>query len=267
MLMTRTILSNLFHKHSTRLHPFVVRPPLPGTRAELKFDANTCILCKICQRKCPSKVITVDLVEAKWGLNVMGCVSCGVCADVCPTKSITMAEEYRAPLLERTSQTYQCKPRKKKPAAKAESESEGEAETDPEKGAATDAAPPKSVESAPSRQPAAVEPAEEDAKPPVSAMPATAGDAVTVPSDKAEESVPRVSSVVLQTTVVLKPEAGAPKQAEPAAEPQQPPSQTMPEQHAPPTVDAPKPSGTPNMAQQPKNIYGSGKKAKKGKRK
>jgi Formate hydrogenlyase subunit 6/NADH:ubiquinone oxidoreductase 23 kD subunit (chain I) len=126
MLMTRTIISNLVHKYSTRLHPFVVRPPLPGSRGELEFDADTCILCKICERKCPSKVITVNLVEAKWGLNVMGCVNCGVCADVCPTKSIIMTENYRAPLVERTSQTYQCKPRKKKSAAKGESEPEGE---------------------------------------------------------------------------------------------------------------------------------------------
>ena len=265
MLMTRTILSNLFHKYSTRLHPFVVRPPLPGARAELKFDAATCILCKICQRKCPSKVITVDLVEAKWGLNVMGCVSCGVCADACPTKSITMAEEYRAPLLERTSQTYQCKPRKKKSAAKAESESEGESETDPEKGAATDAAPPKSVETAPSRQPPAVESATADTEPTVSAMPATAGDAVTVPTDKAEENVPQ-APIVLQTTVVLKPKASAPEQTEPATGPQQAPPQTMPEPHTPPTDGAPTPSGTHTMMRQTKIMFGSGKKAKKGKR-
>ena len=242
MLMTRTIISNLFHKYSTRLHPFTVRPPLSGSRGKLEFDADTCILCKICERKCPSKVITVNLVEAKWGLNVMGCVNCGVCADVCPTKSIIMTEEYRAPLVERVTQSYQCKPRKKKSAAKAESESESESETDPEKGAATDAAPPKSVE------------------------PATAGDAVTVPTGKAEENA-RPASVVLRTTVEIEPEASAPEKTEPAAGAQQAPPQTMPEQHAPPTAEAPKQSGTPNMAQQPKTIHGSGKKVKKGKKK
>lgn len=114
MFMTRTIISNLCHKYSTRLHPFVKRPPLPGTRAKLVFTADTCILCKLCERKCPSKVISLDMEKSTWSLNVMGCVSCGLCAEVCPTKSIVMAEEYRAPLTERTTLTYQCTPKKKK---------------------------------------------------------------------------------------------------------------------------------------------------------
>ena len=83
----------------------------------LVFTADTCILCKICERKCPSRVISVDPEKGIWELNVMGCVSCGVCADVCPTKSITMAEEYRAPLTERTIQTYYCTPKPKKASA------------------------------------------------------------------------------------------------------------------------------------------------------
>ncbi len=114
MFMTKTIVNNLLHKYSTRLHPFEKRPPLPGTRAKLEFDAETCILCKLCAQKCPTSVITVDVDGARWKCNLMGCVSCGVCADVCPTKSITMSEEYRAPFTERTTLDYQCKPRVRK---------------------------------------------------------------------------------------------------------------------------------------------------------
>lgn len=143
MFMTRTIASNLLHKYSTRLHPFVKRAPLPNTRAKLVFMADTCILCQLCSRKCPSQVISMEPETGVWQLNVMGCVSCGVCADVCPTNSITMAEEYREPLTERTTLTYYCKPKPKK--AKAEAP-KAEAAKAPEKaGQAADAAPPKST--------------------------------------------------------------------------------------------------------------------------
>ena len=97
-------------------------------------------------------------------------------------------------------------------------------------------------------------------------MPATAGDEDVVPIDKAEKNA-RPATVALQATVELKPEASAPEHTEPAAGPQLAPPQTMPEPHTPPTVGAPKPSGKHKIKQQIKTMSGSGKKAKKGRRK
>ena len=120
MLMSKTIFSNLLGKYSTRLHPFEQRPMPEGFRGRLQFDSESCIMCGICARKCPTHCIHIDADAGLWEREVKACVFCGVCAESCPTQSITQTNVYRSPITEAVIQKHQCKPRQKKAKAAAD---------------------------------------------------------------------------------------------------------------------------------------------------
>ena len=119
MYMTKVILGNLLKKYSTRLHPFEERILPDVFLGRLKFVINKCILCRLCEIKCPTKVIQLDLEAGLWEREVMGCLYCGVCADVCPTGCIIMTNIHRPPIMEPAFQRFHVPP---KPSKKKEKE-------------------------------------------------------------------------------------------------------------------------------------------------
>lgn len=119
MLMSKTIFGNLLNKYSTRLYPFEQRPLPAGFRGRLQFDADTCIMCGLCVRKCPAQCIHINADTGLWEREVKVCIFCGVCAELCPTQSITQTSVQRSPITEAVVQHHQCKPRPKKTKAAA----------------------------------------------------------------------------------------------------------------------------------------------------
>ncbi len=83
MDFTRTALKNLFSKPATRQYPQVPREYPARSRGHVEIDMETCILCGLCSRKCPSGAITVDRAAGTWSIDRMGCVQCGACMDAC----------------------------------------------------------------------------------------------------------------------------------------------------------------------------------------
>ncbi len=49
--------------------------------------SNACMGCKICEKNCPAKAITVTDFLAK--VNYDECTQCGVCTEKCPTKAVS----------------------------------------------------------------------------------------------------------------------------------------------------------------------------------
>jgi len=54
-------------------------------------DAESCIGCNICVRKCPVQAITMK--GGKAVIDSSKCINCGICVDVCPVKAIHKTDD------------------------------------------------------------------------------------------------------------------------------------------------------------------------------
>jgi NAD-dependent dihydropyrimidine dehydrogenase PreA subunit len=60
---------------------------------KIKVNYNTCIVCRKCEKACPSTVMGAILKRDK---VIPDCFSCGTCISVCPTKSISFSKGKRS---------------------------------------------------------------------------------------------------------------------------------------------------------------------------
>lgn len=110
--MLGNIVKNLFSAPATRRYPFEKREPVENGRGQITgVDAETCIYCGLCARKCPSLCITVDKATKTWQLNPYKCVICGVCVEACPKKCISMDAQYRTPVYHKDAVVCQQAPK------------------------------------------------------------------------------------------------------------------------------------------------------------
>jgi ech hydrogenase subunit F len=93
MGMLNLVLTNISRKPATRLYPFEIRAPLKGAKGRIVFSPDNCILCGICQKKCPPDAITVTKNNKTWEINVFRCITCTECVSACPKGCITMSNE------------------------------------------------------------------------------------------------------------------------------------------------------------------------------
>ncbi|MEG2199590.1 MAG: 4Fe-4S binding protein [Anaerovorax sp.] len=86
--MGRMVMRSLFKKPATLMYPVVPREYFAGTRGHISIDENSCILCGICQKKCPSEAIQVVRKDKTWTIDKGACVLCNVCVEACPKKCL-----------------------------------------------------------------------------------------------------------------------------------------------------------------------------------
>ncbi|MBN1984254.1 MAG: 4Fe-4S binding protein [Chitinivibrionales bacterium] len=90
----KLVLKWFAHKPATRLYPFEKRDPYKNTRGSIVIDIETCTMCTLCERKCPSKAISVKKTERIWSIDRLSCVQCAACIDACPKKCLSMNTVY-----------------------------------------------------------------------------------------------------------------------------------------------------------------------------
>ena len=101
----KVLLKSASRKHSTRLYPFEEREYQERTRGHIVISAEPCILCGICERKCPGGAIKVDKAARTWTINRMACVQCNYCVESCPTTCLEMDNRYIPPGTEKVVDT------------------------------------------------------------------------------------------------------------------------------------------------------------------
>ena len=119
--MTGTVIRSLFKKPATLMYPVRPGKKMSLSRGHVTIDAENCILCRSCQRKCPTGAICVEVKEKAWQIDRLRCVVCNACVDVCPTKCLTMDTQYTPVMTSRAGiyKTPVAGPKKKAPVAAA----------------------------------------------------------------------------------------------------------------------------------------------------
>ncbi len=97
--------SLLLRKPATVMYPVERLSPPERFRGRMKYDADSCSLCGLCQRDCPADVIKVvrKRVEKEDGSKELvghvefemdRCIFCGQCAYSCHQGSITFSHDF-----------------------------------------------------------------------------------------------------------------------------------------------------------------------------
>ena len=93
-IMVFMVFKNLLRKPVTLRYPFVPRVYPEHARGKLTIDQPQCIYCGMCQRKCPSRAITVSRQDKTWTIDRMRCIVCNNCVETCPKKCLKMENAY-----------------------------------------------------------------------------------------------------------------------------------------------------------------------------
>ena len=83
---------------ATRRYPFEKRAAYANTRGSIRIDEHKCILCVLCDKKCPTHAIQVDRKAKTWSIDRLKCIQCNYCVELCPKKCLTMDTAYTPPV-------------------------------------------------------------------------------------------------------------------------------------------------------------------------
>lgn len=118
-------LRSLFKKPETIMYPAQKRYQPEGLKGQIFNDIDTCILCGICEKRCPTDAIKVVKKEGCWQIDRFRCVQCGTCVRECPKDSLTMDSNYPAPAPQKSVEAlHKPEPSEKEKAAAAAKEAE-----------------------------------------------------------------------------------------------------------------------------------------------
>jgi formate hydrogenlyase subunit 6/NADH:ubiquinone oxidoreductase subunit I len=60
----------------------------------------------MCQKKCPTRALTLIKEEKKWIRDPLRCISCGYCVECCPKKCLFLERDYQVPTTNRETEVY-----------------------------------------------------------------------------------------------------------------------------------------------------------------
>ncbi len=119
--LTKMSFKNLVKKPATKMYPVVAPTYTKMTKGHIACDIKTCILCGICEKRCPTYAITVNKPDETWTINRFACIQCYSCVRACPKTCLDMKPDYTKAATEMSTVTI------KKPELTAEEKAAKEA--------------------------------------------------------------------------------------------------------------------------------------------
>lgn len=114
---------SLFKKPETCLYPAEKKEAPAGLRGHIVIDESKCILCGICQKRCPCGAIAVDKASRTWSIDRFRCVQCGTCVRECPKHCLAMDPAYPSPSAKKHVDVFEVPERPKAKPAEADAAS------------------------------------------------------------------------------------------------------------------------------------------------
>lgn len=99
-------LRSLFKKPETILYPVETRPQPDDLKGHIEVDMDVCILCSICEKRCPTGAIKVNKANGTWTIDPFDCIQCRTCVRECPNHCLTMEPDYHKPAVVKSSSTF-----------------------------------------------------------------------------------------------------------------------------------------------------------------
>ena len=104
--MLGTTARNLFQGPATVRYPFTPKTYVENARGSIRIDESKCILCMICDKRCPTGAIHVDREKKTWQIERMRCIWCNFCVEQCPKKCLGMDPQYTPPATAKVVDTH-----------------------------------------------------------------------------------------------------------------------------------------------------------------
>lgn len=114
----KKIMKNLFEKPATAMYPVLKNDFYPITRGGIHIDAEKCIHCGMCERRCPTQALKVDRPDKTWQIDRSRCIVCNFCVQVCPTKCLRTEKEYAGTMTDKSTAIFLAKSPEKQPEEK-----------------------------------------------------------------------------------------------------------------------------------------------------
>jgi formate hydrogenlyase subunit 6/NADH:ubiquinone oxidoreductase subunit I len=104
--MVGEVLRHVFQRPATLNYPAVPTQMPVDYRGKIKFLAERCVGCKLCQKDCPSNALVINKVgdkrfEAVFQLDK--CIFCAQCVDSCNKAAMESTLEYELATLDRNT--------------------------------------------------------------------------------------------------------------------------------------------------------------------
>jgi len=114
-------LESLTREPATTRYPYEKSGMGKNFRGKIKFNAERCIGCKMCERDCPTGAIKIKKIGEKQfeaEFDLAKCIYCAQCVDSCLKKALEYTGEFELAQLDRNKLKVTLNANPEKPADK-----------------------------------------------------------------------------------------------------------------------------------------------------
>ena len=95
--MFLVVMKSLFKKTACEMYPLKKSKIYQRTRGHIAIEPSKCILCTLCDKRCPTGAIKVDRAGRKWEIDRFKCILCNICVESCRPNCLIMLNQYSPP--------------------------------------------------------------------------------------------------------------------------------------------------------------------------